>query len=156
MAPNASSSTVSAVVRDNDIRTARLLSQLLVGGRTGPVYLSRRVAPDDGTAVAADIDLVTRRRWMSYRAAERHLAAATGGWDLHELRHPGSPTPGRTAPPEADLMNLPGHEDRRILQRYLKPSKDGTHRRLDDVDAKRGTWTVGVDELTARLGHVSR
>lgn len=35
-------------------------------------------------------------------------------------------------------MNLSGHEDRRTLQRYLNPSKDSTHRRLDEIDARRG------------------
>jgi hypothetical protein len=29
-------------------------------------------------------------------------------------------------------MNLSGHEDRHTLQRHLKPSKEGTHRRLDE------------------------
>jgi integrase/recombinase XerC len=48
-------------------------------------------------------------------------------------------------------MNLSGHEDRRTLQRYLKPSKGGTHRRLDDIDARRGAWTPGPDELAERL-----
>lgn len=33
-----------------DIRTARLLGQLLAGRQAGPVSLSTRVAPDDGTA----------------------------------------------------------------------------------------------------------
>ncbi|MEV1115536.1 hypothetical protein AB0I91_10750 [Actinosynnema sp. NPDC049800] len=44
--------------------------------------------------------------------------------------------PARTAT-EADLMNLSGHEDRRTLERYLEPSKEGTHRRLDAIDACR-------------------
>jgi hypothetical protein len=52
---------------------------------------------------------------------------------------------------EADLMNLSGHEDRHTLQRYLKPSKEGTHRRLDEIDAHRPTWTPSADELVARL-----
>jgi integrase/recombinase XerC len=48
-------------------------------------------------------------------------------------------------------MNLSGHEDRRTLQRYLKPSKEGTHRRLDDIDKQRGAWTPTTDELAARM-----
>jgi integrase/recombinase XerC len=39
-------------------------------------------------------------------------------------------------------MNLSGHEDRRTLQRYLKPSKEGKRRRLDGLDAQRGAWTA--------------
>src|SRR5262249_27792650 len=35
-----------------DIRTARLLGQLLGRRRTGPIFLSTRIAPDDGTVPA--------------------------------------------------------------------------------------------------------
>ncbi|MDE1675068.1 tyrosine-type recombinase/integrase [Nocardia gipuzkoensis] len=136
-----------------DIRTARLIGQLLAGRRSGPVFLSRRVAAYDGTIAVTEIDPLTRRRRMSYRTAERHLDAATGGWDLHDLRHSRLTHAGEDGATEADLMNLSGHEDRRTLQRYLKPSKDGTHRRLDDIDARRGTWTPGSDELAARLSN---
>jgi integrase/recombinase XerC len=52
---------------------------------------------------------------------------------------------------EADLMNLLGHEDRRTLQRYLKPSKEGTHRCLDKINAQRGTWTPSAEGLSARM-----
>ncbi|WP_051163164.1 site-specific integrase [Nocardia brevicatena] len=134
-----------------DIRTARLLGQLLAGHRNGPVFLPRRVAPDDGTAAAADIDPVTRRRRMSYRTAERHLGAATGGWNLHDLRHSRLTHAGEDGATEADLMHLSGHEDRHTLQRYLKPSKDCTHRRLDAIDAYRRTWTPGANEIAACL-----
>ncbi len=136
-----------------DVRTARMLGQLLTGRRTGPVFLSRRTAADDGTVPAGDLDPVSRRRRMTYRTAERRLGAATGGWDLHDLRHSRLTHAGEDGATEADLMNLSGHEDRRTLQRYLNPSKDGTHRRLDDIDARRGTWTwtPGADELAARL-----
>jgi integrase/recombinase XerC len=48
-------------------------------------------------------------------------------------------------------MNLSGHEDRRTLQRYLRPSKEGTHRRLDEIDAQRSTWTPSAEELAARM-----
>jgi integrase/recombinase XerC len=48
-------------------------------------------------------------------------------------------------------MNLSGHEDRRTLQGYLKPSKEGTHRRLDGIDAQRSAWTPSADELAARM-----
>ena len=48
-------------------------------------------------------------------------------------------------------MNLSGHEDRRTLQRYLKPSKEGTHRRLDEIDAHHDTWTPSAEELAPRV-----
>jgi integrase/recombinase XerC len=134
-----------------DVRTARMLGQLLGRRRTGPVFLSTRRAPGDGSVPAGDIDPISRRRRMTYRTADRHLAAATGGWDLHDLRHSRLTHAGEDGLTEADLMNLSGHEDRRTLQRYLKPSKDSTHRRLDETDAQRGTRTPGTDELAARM-----
>jgi integrase/recombinase XerC len=94
---------------------------------------------------------------MTYRTAERHLGAATtstvatAGWDLHDLRHSRLTHAGEDGATEADLMNLSGHEDRRTLQRYLKPSKEGTHRRLDEIDAHRGAWTPTAHELAARM-----
>lgn len=91
--------------------TARMLCQLLGRRRAGPVFLSTRRAPDDGTARPGTI------------------VGAT----------------------EADLMKLSGPEDRRTLQRYLKPSKEGTHRRLDDIDARRGNRIPSADELAARV-----
>jgi integrase/recombinase XerC len=47
-------------------------------------------------------------------------------------------------------MNLSGHEDRRTLQRYLNPP-GGHHRRLDEIDAHRPTWTPSTEELGARM-----
>jgi integrase/recombinase XerC len=107
--------------------------------------------PDDGTMPAGAVDPVSHRQRMTYRTADRHLAAATDGWDLHDLRHSRLTHAGEDGLTEADLMNLSGHEDRRTLQRYLKPSKDGTHRRLDEADAQRGAWTPDADELAARM-----
>lgn len=134
-----------------DIRTARMLGQLLGRRTTGPIFLSARVAPDDGTELARDVDPVSRRRRMTYRTAERHLGAATGGWDLHDLRHSRLTHAGEDGATEADLMNLSGHEDRRTLQRYLKPSKDGTHRRLDEIDTHRGSQTPSAEDLATRM-----
>jgi integrase/recombinase XerC len=88
---------------------------------------------------------------MTYRTGERHLGAATGGWDVHDLLHSRLTHAGEDRATEADLMNLSGHEDRRTLQRYLKPSKEGTHRRLDGLDTQRGTWTPSADELDTRM-----
>lgn len=133
-----------------DIRTARLLGQLLSGRTSGPIFLSTRQA-SAGTVLEVDVDPVSRRRRMSYRTAERHIDAATGGWELHDLRHSRLTHAGEDGATEADLMNLSGHEDRRTLQRYLKPSKEGTHRRLDAMDVQRGTWTPTAKQLATRL-----
>jgi integrase/recombinase XerC len=50
------------------------------------VFLSARLAPEDGTVPVGEFDPVSRWRRMTYRTADRHLAAATDGWDLHDLR----------------------------------------------------------------------
>lgn len=139
-----------------DTRTARLLGQLIGQRKTGPVFLSTRVVPPDGTVPDKDFDPASRRRRMSYRTADRHLTAATDGWDLHDLRHSRLTHAGEDGATEADLMNLSGHEDRRTLQRYLKPSKEGTHRRLDAMDVQRGTWTPGADELAAQMTELAK
>ena len=133
-----------------DIRTAQMLGQLL-GRRTGPVFLSTRRVPEDGTVRPGEFDPISRRCRMTYRTAERHHDTATGGWDLHDLRHSRLTHAGEDGATEADLMNLSGHEDRRTLQRYLKPSKDGTHRRLDEIDTHRGSQTPSAEDLATRM-----
>ncbi|MBF6284493.1 site-specific integrase (plasmid) [Nocardia farcinica] len=138
-----------------DIRTARLLGQLLAGRTRGPVFLSTRVVRD-GTVDNRDVDPVTGRRRMGYRTVERRLDAATGGWDPHDLRHSRLTHAGEDGATEADLMLLSGHEDRRTLQRYLHPSKEGAHRRLDDIDARRGTWTPSAADLAERIDRAAQ
>ncbi|MGW0200649.1 hypothetical protein [Nonomuraea sp. NPDC003201] len=145
---------LASVGRDQlhtNIRTARMLGQLLGRRTRGPIFLSARIAPDDGTAPVRDVDPAGRRRRMTYRTAERHLGAATDGWNLHDLRHSRLTHAGEDGATEADLMNLSVHEDRRTLQRYLKPSKEGAQRRLDGIEAQRGTWTPSADELADRM-----
>jgi integrase/recombinase XerC len=75
----------------------------------------------------------------------------TSGWDLHDLRHSRLTHAGEDGATDTDLMNLSGHADRRTLQRYLTPSKEGTHRRLDEIDTHRPTWTPSTDELADRM-----
>ena len=128
-----------------------MLGQLLGRRRAGPLFLSTRVAPEDNTVRTGEYDPDSRRRRMTYRTAERHLAAATNGWDLHDLRHSRLTHAGEDGATEADLMNLSGHEDRRTLQRSLQPSTEGTQRRLDGSEAQRGTWTPSADELADRM-----
>ena len=138
-----------------DIRTARLLGQLLAGRSAGPVFLSTRVVRN-GTVDRRDVDPVTGRRRMGYRTVERRLDTASGGWDPHDLRHSRLTHAGEDGATEADLMLLSGHEDRRTLQRYLHPSKEGAHRRLDDIDARRGTATPSAADLAERIDRAAR
>lgn len=73
--------------------TGELLSWLLAGRRSGPVFLTSRRAPA-GT-LSADVCPLSGRGRLSYRrAAEiftehtRKLDPAGRGWMLHQLRHP--------------------------------------------------------------------
>jgi hypothetical protein len=77
--------------------TAQLLSWLLAGRRTGPVFLTDRRAP--AATSARDLCPLTGRARMSYRrAAEiftehtRPLDPAARGWMLHQLRGRPAPT----------------------------------------------------------------
>jgi integrase len=70
--------------------TADLLSWLLVGRRSGPLFLTDRKAPP--RIPAADVCPVTGRARMSYRraaeiftATTRELDPAGRGWTLHQL-----------------------------------------------------------------------
>lgn len=141
-----------------DLRTARMLGQLLGIRAAGPLFLSARVAMA-GTVRAGDGDPDSGgRRRMTYRTADRHLAAATRhlpfagyGWNLHDLRHSRLTHLGEAGASELDLMILSGHEDRDTLQRYLHPTKEGAHRRIDDIDTRRSAWTPEADEIAARM-----
>ena len=53
----------------------------------------------------------------------------------HRTRYSRLTHAGEDGAAEADLMNPSGHEDRHTLQCYLEPSKEGAHRRLDEIDA---------------------
>ncbi len=130
------------------IRTARLLGELLVG-RSGPIFLSRHAGSDDGTVLTPELGPVGRRRRMSYRSGERCLTAAPGGWDPHDLRRSRLTQASKSGATDTDPMNLFGRRDRRTLQRCSIPSKDGTHRRVDDIDA-RAAWAPGAAGLATR------
>jgi hypothetical protein len=79
--------------------TADLLSWLLVGRRSGPVFLTDRKAP--ARVPAADVCPVTGRARMSYRRAAEIFASATRpldpsgrGWTLHQLSAAGGQARG--------------------------------------------------------------
>jgi integrase len=80
--------------------TADLLSWLLVGRRSGPLFLTDRKAPP--RVPAADVCPVTGRARMSYRRAAEIFASATRpldpsgrGWTLHQLSAAGGQGPQR-------------------------------------------------------------
>jgi integrase/recombinase XerD len=75
--------------------TADLLSWLLAGRRTGPMFLTERKAPPG--VPAADVCPVTGRARMSYRRAAEIFTGMTGvldpsgrGWTLHQLSAAGA------------------------------------------------------------------
>jgi hypothetical protein len=78
-----------------DIRTARMLGQLLGRRTTGPIVLSTRVAPDDGTTPTRDVGPANRRRPPRVTSAPP-LAAGP----RTTCATPASSTPARTAPPK--------------------------------------------------------
>jgi integrase/recombinase XerC/integrase/recombinase XerD len=70
--------------------TARLLPRMLVGRRTGPVFLTDRKAKPSVALV--DVDPTTGRARLSYRRAaelfdERTTEVEGGPFTLHQLRH---------------------------------------------------------------------
>jgi integrase len=84
--------------------TADLLSWLLVGRRSGPLFLTDRRAPP--RVPPADVCPVTGRARMSYRRAAEIFTAATRpldpsgrGWTLHQLSAAGQPGPARRPVP---------------------------------------------------------
>jgi hypothetical protein len=110
----------------------------------------------DSDALGFERQLVTRLSNALYGSALAHvmtaeIAVAQSGSDTG-YRHEAWQAARATGEGIAILlhytaMRLAG----RTLQRYLKPSKEGTHRRLDELDAQRGTWTPSADELDARM-----
>jgi hypothetical protein len=82
--------------------TADLLSWLLVGRRSGPLFLTDRKAPP--RVPAADLCPVTGRARMSYRRAPEIFTSATRpldpsgrGWTLHQLSAAGGQAGRRRA-----------------------------------------------------------
>jgi integrase/recombinase XerD len=101
---------------------ALLLPRLLAGRRRGPVFLASR---KPARAVAtADLCPVTGRARLSYRRAAELFELSTPplahpgataaelaglhGWNLHQLRHPCSPTKPRTVPTRPPCSPAPG------------------------------------------------
>jgi integrase len=121
--------------------TARLLPRMLVGRRTGPVFLTDRKAKPSVALV--DVDPTTGRARLSYRRAaelfdERTAEVEGGPFTLHQLRHSASYQfeDGASTPM---LMKMSGHVSVCSLGKYARPSAEALARWRAETDpAARG------------------
>lgn len=108
-------------------RSAMLLSRLISGRKTGPVFLTdRRARP---SVARLDIDPVSGRARLSYRRAaeifEAHTKRVLGEEKtLHQLRHSGLTHAAEDGTGAPMLMTYSGHRSIRSLAKYARPSAD--------------------------------
>lgn len=108
-------------------RTAMLLSRLVSGRKTGPVFLTdRRARP---SVARLDVDPVTGRARLSYRRAAELFEAHTlrvlkFKATLHQLRHSGLTHASEDGTGAPMLMTYSGHRSIRSLAKYARPSAD--------------------------------
>jgi len=100
--------------------TARLLPRLLDGRRTGPVFLTNRLARQ--ALAKADVGAGTGRGRLSYRRAAEEFTTATG-WTLHQLRHSALTHLAEDCVDVALLKAKSRHRSLRSLERYVRPSE---------------------------------
>ena len=117
--------------------TGHLLSRLIAGRTSGPVFLTARRASPARAPAADDLCPHTGRARLSYRRAQERFAEATGGWTLHQLRHS-----ALTHLAEANvglplLMAKSRHSSLRSLQRYARPGVDAVARLTAEHDPAR-------------------
>jgi integrase len=101
--------------------TARLLSRLLKGRTTGPVFVTDRKARVQ--LPAADLDEHGHAR-LSYQRAEELFAKASGGATLHQLRHSALTHAAEDGTGTPMLMALSGHASVRSLAKYARISAE--------------------------------
>lgn len=117
--------------------TGHLLTRLITGRPTGPVFLTERRTSPARAPAAVDLCPHTRRPRLSYRRAQERFAAASGGWTLHQLRHS-----ALTHLAEANvglplLMAKSRHTSLRSLQKYARPGVDAVARLTAEHDPAR-------------------
>ncbi|MGQ4600726.1 tyrosine-type recombinase/integrase [Nocardia sp. R6R-6] len=117
--------------------TARLLPRMLVGRKSGPLFLTdRRARP---SVAKNDVDPVTGRARLSYRRAaelfEIHTSQYDGGpYTLHQLRHSRLTHAAEDGASTPVLMKLSGHTSVRSLAKYARVSDDALRRYQADSD----------------------
>jgi integrase/recombinase XerC/integrase/recombinase XerD len=127
--------------------TARLLPRMLVGRKSGPVFLTDRKARP--SVARNDIDPSTGRGRLSYRRAAELFETHTerfddGPYTLHQLRHSRLTHAAEEGASTPVLMKLSGHTSVRSLAKYARVSDAGLRRYQADSDpaARRRTGPV--------------
>ncbi len=115
--------------------TARLLTRLLKGRTSGPVFVTERRARVP--LPPADIEQASGRARLSYRQAEDLFKDATGGATLHQLRHSALTHDAEDGTSTPMLMARSGHASVRSLARYARVSAEALQRHQEERDPAR-------------------
>lgn len=115
--------------------TARLLPRLLKGRKSGPVFLTGRLARVE--LPPGDVDPASGRARLSYRQAEDLFKAATGGAALHQLRHSALTHDAEDGVNTPMLQARSGHTSVRSLARYTRISAEALARHQAERDPAR-------------------
>jgi integrase/recombinase XerC/integrase/recombinase XerD len=118
-------------------RSGRLLSRLLEGRRSGPVFLaSIRPAPARAPAWA-DLDPESGRARLSYRRAAELFSEYSSGRTLHQLRHTALTELAEANVSLPLLMAKSRHKSLRSLQRYARPGPEAVASLTAAMDPER-------------------
>jgi integrase len=117
--------------------TGHLLSRLIAGRPSGPVFLTDRRARGGRAPAAADVCPHTGRARLSYRRAEELFREQTGGWTLHQLRHSAITHLAEQNVALPLLMAKSRHTSLRSLQKYARPGVDAVARLTAEHDPAR-------------------
>jgi integrase len=111
---------------------APLLSRLLAGRTTGPVFVADR----QPTRAVPSIDLcpVTGRARLSSRRAAELFAQATNGWTLHQLRHSALTHAAEDGTNTPILLARSRHASIRSLERYARPGPEAVAHHVAESD----------------------
>jgi integrase len=117
--------------------TARLLPRMLAGRKTGPLFLTDRMARP--SVAKDDVDSTTGRARLSYRRAAELFEAHTDHYDdgpytMHQLRHSRLTHAAEDGASTPVLMKLSGHASVRSLAKYARVSDEGLLRFQADTD----------------------
>jgi integrase len=132
--------------------TARLLPRLLIGRRSGPVFLTDRRARVQ--LAPCDLDPKSGRARLSYRRAAELFEQATrplanpsitdpaelerrGGWSLHQLRHSALTHAAEDGANTSTLLSYSGHTSVASLARYARVSPEALARWQQQRDPAR-------------------
>jgi integrase len=117
--------------------TGHLLSRLVAGRPSGPVFVTDRRASARRAPATVDLCPHTGRARLSYRRAQELFAAATGGWTLHQLRHSAITHLAEQNVALPLLMAKSSHTSLRSLQKYARPGVDAVARPTAEHDPAR-------------------